>query len=134
LATQLLRIPPEIQEGLHEEGMMIALKVWRLHKEGCDRYVIARKLKLAQSLIDNILQEFARRLAIETGHLIQYYRHLDNERIEGLIQYWWPIATGCNPDEILADQISEDDFEHALKAGYIILNAIEKRMEILFLG
>jgi hypothetical protein len=72
------------------------------------------------------LQEFARRLAIEAGRQMEYYRHLDNERIEDLISHWLPIARPASE--------SFDDLETALKASYVVLNAIERRLKILFGG
>ena len=66
--------------------------------------------------------------------MLQHYRLLDCERIEDLVQHWWPIATGCSLDKILPGEMSEDDFEECLKASYVLLNAIEKRMTILLAG
>ena len=44
------------------------------------------------------------------------------------------MLTGCSLDKVLAGEISEDDFEQCLKAGYVVLSAIEKRMKILLAG
>src|SRR5262249_28161143 len=107
---------------------------WSLLKQGYDRFTISRKLKLPQELVDDVLERFRQYVAMEAGRMLQQYRLLDNERIEDLVQYWWPIATGCSLDKILADEISKDDFEQSLKSAYLVLNMIEKRMAILVAG
>jgi hypothetical protein len=132
--SRLAEISPDIQIALSDEGAQVGLQTWNLLKQGYDRFTISRRLKLPQELVDNILERFRECVAAEAGRMIQHYRLLDSERVEDLITHWWPVATGCSLDKILAGEISEDDFEHCLKAGYVILSAIEKRMNILVAG
>jgi hypothetical protein len=56
--------------------------------------------------------------------------HLDNERIEQVIEALMPIALDVpdRPDEVLAE--SEADFNLRLKAGYAVLGCIEARQKI----
>jgi hypothetical protein len=132
--SHLAEIAPDIQMALSDEGAQIALQSWSLLKQGYDRFTISRRLKLSQEMVDDILERFQECVAAEAGRMIQHYRLLDSERVEDLIAHWWPTATGCSLDKILAGETSEDDFERSLKAGFIVLNAIEKRMTILLAG
>jgi hypothetical protein len=132
--SRLAEIPPDIQIALSDEGAQVGLQAWNLLKQGYDRFTISRTLKLPQELVDDILERFRECVAAEAGRMIQHYRLLDSERVEDLIAQWWPVATGCSLDKILAGETSEDHFEQALKAGYVILNAIEKRVDVLTAG
>jgi hypothetical protein len=134
LDFRLAEIPPDVQLALSDDSTQIALQSWALLKQGYDRFTISRKLKLPQELVDDILQRFREYVVADAGRMLESYRVLDCERVEDLIQHWWPMATGCSLDKILADEMAEDDFERCLKAGYVVLNAIEKRMNILLAG
>jgi hypothetical protein len=134
LDFRLAEIPPDVQLALSDESTRIALQSWKLLKQGYDQYTISRKLKLPQEFVDDILERFRQYVVAEAGRMLESYRILDCQRIESLVEHWWPTATGCSLDKILAGEISDDDFESCLKAGYVVLNAIEKRMAVLLAG
>jgi hypothetical protein len=119
---------PELQEAISDEAESVGLAIWNLRKAGTDQYAIARKLRLPLSLVEETLKKFEQHVAFEAGRAMQHFQILDSERIEELITRWMPAA--CPEGELKVD----DDFEHSLKAAYLILTAIGQRLKILEVG
>lgn len=116
---------------------MPGLKVWELRKAGYSRREIAERLEIPLKVIDDCLGEFESRIGMGAGRAVEHYRVLDNERIEDLLRYWLPIATG-GPIRIEkkrgGEVFSEADFDRPLRASYFVLQAIERRLKILAAG
>ena len=110
-------IPPDIQMALSDEGTEIAVQAWAFIKQGYDQYTISRRLKVPTELINDVLQQFRQIVVAEAGRTLESFRVLDCERVEELIQHWWPIATGCSLDKILSGEMSKKSVEDCLKAS-----------------
>jgi hypothetical protein len=117
---------PDLEEALSDEGQELGLKIWSLRKAGCNEYTIAKKLKRPLSLVQDALKQFETCVAFEAGRAMQHLQILDSERIEELITHWMPAA--CPEGKLKVD------FEHSLKAAYLILTAIGQRLKILQAG
>jgi hypothetical protein len=128
LLESFWELPLDVQDALNEEGESIGLQIWRLRKNGCNQYLIAKKLGLSISLVEKSLRRFESLVGMEAGGMMQHYRLLDIERIEDLIGRWFPQA-------VPGGEISTgDDFDHGLKAAYLVLTAIKDQLRILQVG
>lgn len=117
-----------------EEGLEIGLKIWKMRKAGKTKGQILRDLDISSTIFDTCLREFEIRMGLEAGRMMEHYRMLDDERIEDMMRYWLPIATG-GPIQIEharnGEVYSEADFDRPLKAGFWVLAAMNMRLKIM---
>jgi hypothetical protein len=76
--------------------------------------------ELPLAVIRNCLEQFEARVSVEAGRALEHYRRLDDERIEDLLKYWLPIATGgpIRIEKVRAGEVfSEADFDCPLNVS-----------------
>lgn len=114
---------------LGESTTILGRRIWKMALAGKNRDQIARKLNIDLPVLDEALKAFSMRL----GTSVDHYRLLDNDRLERLIGYWLPVATGgpLTIEKIRAGEaFTESDVEHPLQASEFILRAIAQRVKI----
>ena len=111
-----------------EQQWELGRQIWHLRKAGYNRLQILEELAISVQQLEDCLSIFESRLPADVACVMEHCFHLDNERIEELIQAWMPIALG---DGSPADEMSEADFDLRLKASYGVLAAIDARHKIV---
>jgi hypothetical protein len=120
--------------AIGEEAAEIGLAIWKLRKEGNNLFEIHEQLELPLDVIRTCLEDFERRVSVDASRALEHYRILDDERIEGLLKVWLPIATGgpIKIEKVRAGEVFvESDYDRPLRASYFCLQAIERRVKIL---
>jgi hypothetical protein len=114
--------------------MEIGLQVWRLRKAGHNFYEIHKQLELPLSVIHEACRQFEVRVSMDTARALEHYRSLDDARIESLLKCWLPIAIG-GPIEVQkvrdGQTYTELDCDLPLKASYLVLQAVERRVKLM---
>jgi hypothetical protein len=113
-----------------EATTLLGRRIWKLALKGKNRDYIAQKLQVALPILDQALNAYSLRL----GASVDHYRLLDNERLEKLIGYWLPIATGgpVNIQKIRnGEAFWESDFDRPLHASHFIVQAIQQRLKLM---
>jgi len=117
------------------EAMELVRQIWQLRKAGTSIFEIHRKLGIPLRLIHSMLEEFERQLCPDVGKMLRNCAALDNELLEDLLKVWGPIATS-GPVRVekttrAGEVYTELDSDLPLKASYLVLAAIERRLRIL---
>jgi hypothetical protein len=95
----------------HGEDLELGRKIWESALQGRNRDQIAQKLKIPIEELENTLNAYRTRLGLS----IDFYRQLDNHRLDQIVATWMPAATEGSD----------------IKAGYLVIQAITTRIRIL---
>ena len=111
-----------------EQQWELGRQIWHLRKAGYNRLQILEEFAISVQQLEDCLSAFESRLPADAARAMEDCFHLDNERIDEVIEAWMPIALG---DGHPADEISDADFDLQLKASYGVLAAIDQRHKII---
>jgi hypothetical protein len=111
-----------------EQKLELGCRIWQLRKAGYDRIQILKEWRLSMEQLEEYLSAFESQVGLNAGRAMEHFRHLDNERIEEVIEAWMPIALG---DGTPVDEMSDAQFDLQLKASFGILAAIDQRHKVM---
>jgi len=117
-----------------QEAMELGRQIWQLRKAGTSIFEIHRRLGIPLRSVHSMLEQFERQLYPDVGEMLRNCAMLDNERLEDLLKVWGPIATGGPvPVERMrgGEIVSEPEYDLPLKASYLVLQAVQRRLQIL---
>src|SRR5262249_5459003 len=110
-----------------EQKLELAREIWQLCKAGDNRIQVREALGITLQKVEDASRECGSNVAVDAGRAMEHFRHLDNERIEQVVEALMPIALGNGSPN---DEISDADFDLRLKASYAVLGCIDARCKI----
>jgi hypothetical protein len=115
--------------------MELGREIWEMRKRGITVSEIHRKLGIPMQVINETLWRASlAELPKMRGRAMEHYRALDDSRIEDLMRVWLPIATGSPVEvqkQVRGELVRELDYELPLKASYLVVQAIVRRIALL---